>query len=233
MKIIMIENPPVLTMKKRFDRPSKFQVDSFLNFQTGHIADAMNGRGALAGNIKPLDNKFSKFSGVALTSYCGPADNLAAIAAIRIAIQGDVIVCVTDNFQATAVIGDLMLGIAKNKRVNAFITDGYVRDVDGINKLSLPCFCSGVIPNSPVRNGPGTIGLPVVCGGVNINSGDIIIGDTDGVVVVPYESINTVLERLEVVFTLEKETEQKINDGFQTLDFIEEIFNNGSIKEID
>jgi len=233
MENVMIENPPVLTMKKKFARPSKFKVDSFLNFQTGHIADAMNGRGALAGNIKPLNNKFSKFSGVALTCYCGPADNLAAIAAIRISEPGDVIVAVTDNFQITAVMGDLMLGIAKNKGVNAFVTDGYVRDIEGINKLSLPCFCTGVIPNSPVRNGPGTIGLPVVCGGVTVNAGDIIVGDSDGLVVVPYDHINKVLEKLKVVLSLEKEIEKKVNNGIQTLDFIEEIFNNGFIKEID
>jgi len=229
----MIENPPVLIMKKKFDRPLKFQVDSFLNFQTGHIADAMNGRGALDGFIKPLNNKFSKFSGVALTCYCGPADNLAAIAAIRIAKEGDVIIAATDEYKTTAVMGDLMLGIGKNRGITAFITDGFVRDIEGINKLALPCFCSGVIPNSPARNGPGNIGLPVVCGGVNINSGDIIVGDSDGIVIVPYESINNVLEKLETVISLEKETEEKVNEGIQTLDFIEDIFNNGSIKEID
>jgi len=229
----MIEDSTTLTIKKNFKRPSKSQVNAFKNFQTGNVVDAMNGRGSLSGNIKPLNAKYSSFVGVALTSYCGPSDNLASIAAIGIAKKGDVVIAATDAFSGSAVMGDLMLGIAKNRGVKAFVTDGFVRDIKGINNLALPCFCSGVIPNSPARNGPGTVGVSVVCGGITINSGDIILGDQDGVVVVPLEIIDTVLEKLKFVVKLEKEMEKKVNNGLKSISIIEEIYKNGSIKEID
>tara|TARA_B100000686_G_scaffold293225_1_gene322567 strand:- start:7404 stop:8093 length:690 start_codon:yes stop_codon:yes gene_type:complete len=229
----MIEDSPILTMKKKIIRPSQSQLNAFKKFQTGHIVDALSGRGALSGDIKAISKKYSNFVGSALTCLCGPADNLAAIAAIGVAEEGDVIVAATDKFKGTAVMGDLMLGIAKNRGVKAFVTDGYVRDIEGINKHFFPCFASGTIPNSPARNGPGTIGMSIVCGEVNISSGDIIVGDIDGIVVVPHKIINDVIDKLEEVIKLEKEAEKKVNKGAKSTELIDKIFKNGSIKIID
>ena len=83
-------------------------------------------------------------------------------------------------------IGDLLLGMMKNRGVVAFVTDGFVRDIPGLRAVGLPCFAAGVTPNSPVRSGPGTVGLPTVVGGVAVGPGDIVVGDQDGVVVVPF-----------------------------------------------
>jgi len=66
-----------------------------------------------------------------------------------------------------------MLGMARNLGVAGFVTDGMVRDIIGIQGVGLPVYCAGVTPNSPVRNGPGTVGEPVDIGGLRIESGDI------------------------------------------------------------
>jgi hypothetical protein len=73
----------------------------------------------------------------------------------------------------------------KNRGVLAFVTDGLVRDLPGLLAVGLPVYCAGLTPNSPVRNGPGTVGLPVVVGGVHVEAGDIVVADQDGVVIVP------------------------------------------------
>ena len=225
----MIEDSSVLTIKNNFNRPSANQIKSFESYQTGHVVDAMDGRGAMSGKIKPLNPKISNFVGSALTCYCGPSDNLAAIAATGLSQKGDVIIASTDKYKGAAVMGDLMLGIAKNRGVSAFITDGYVRDTAGINKLSLPCFSIGSIPNSPARNGPGNVGFSIICGDINVNSGDIIIGDIDGVVVVPYSEIETVLNKLKQVVNLEKKAEYIVNKGAKSTDLMDKILKNSKL----
>ena len=222
----MIEDSTVLNIKKDFVRASKSQLNSFIGYQTGHIVDAMNGRGAMSGDIKAINPVYSNFIGNVLTCYCGPSDNLAAIAATGISQEGDVIIASTDKYKGAAVMGDLMLGIAKNRGINAFVTDGYVRDIIGINKLELPCFATGIIPNSPARNGPGTVGFPIVCGDVNVKSGDIVVGDLDGVVIIPYERINGVIKKLKEVIKLERQVEQSVTDGATSTDFMDKILKN-------
>ncbi len=228
----MIEDAPVLTIKKKFGRPTKRQIASFHNAQTGHIADAMGGLGAMDGKIKSVTDN-SSICGVALTCQCGPADNLAAIAAIEMSMPGDVIIASTDNFESTAVMGDIMLGIAKNRGVKGFVTDGFVRDLVGINKVGIPCFSKGVIPNSPAKSGPGKVGTSIVIGGIYVNSGDIIVADLDGIVVVPNLLIAEVALNLKKVLRVEKEIEDKVKLGIKELGLIKTIFDSGKIKEID
>jgi len=94
--------------------------------------------------------------------------------------------------------------------VAGFVTDGMVRDIIGIQGVGLPVYCAGVTPNSPVRNGPGTVGEPVDLGGLRIESGDILIGDRDGVVVVPRERAEAVLAALKDVRAAEAALEAKV-----------------------
>lgn len=229
----MIEDPPLLTLRRNFARPSKEQVAAFKGVQTGHVVDAMNGRGALDGRIKPISDDQAQFCGVAVTSHSGPADNLAAFVSIEISGAGDVIVAGADGFEGTAVAGDLMLAIAKNRGVEAFVTDGYVRDITGIRDVGMPCFCAGVTPNSPARNGPGTVGQPIVLGGVAVNSGDIVVGDVDGVVIVPLAMIDGVINALKAIRVAEAEMEAKVQGGLKTPTFIQAVFDSGRIQEID
>lgn len=229
----MIEDPPAITLRRNFDRPTAEQVSAFSGVQTGFVVDAMYGRGALDGQIKAVSEEQSVFCGVAVTCHAGPADIMAPFAAIEIAGPGDIIVAATDGYQATAVAGDNMLGIAQNRGIEGFVTDGFVRDVIGIRRVGLPCFCTGITPNSPACNGPGTVGQPIVLGGVAVNSGDIILGDLDGVVVVPYDKIDDTIARLEIVQAAEAELDASVRNGLKTAPFMEAIFKSGKIQEID
>ena len=229
----MIKDPPLVTMRRNFPRPTTEQLDAFAGVQTGFIVDAMNGRGALDYRIKPICNDQAIFHGIAITSDNGPADNLGLFCAMEIAQPGDVMMAATNEFTGTAVSGDLMIGMGKNKEITAFVTDGCVRDITGIRDVGIPCFSLGVTPNSAVRNGPGTVGLPVVIGGVTVLSGDIVIGDIDGVVVVPHDEIDNVITNLTNIRTAEAEMAAKVNDGLSTAPFISEFMASGQIEEAD
>ena len=229
----MIEDPPVLRIKRNFQRPSTEQVAALSNIATGFIVDCMDGRGALHASIKPIDESQAFFCGVAVTCDCGPADNLAAFGGLDICQPGDVLVLATDAFEATAVIGDLVLGMAKNSGAVALVTDGYVRDLAGIKEVALPCFAAGITPNSPARNGPGTAGLPITMAGVNIQPGDIILGDPDGVVVVPYTKIEQVIGSLPAVLAAESELDARVKSGLKISDFARELLDSNRVIEED
>ena len=180
----MIGDPPVLTLRRNFQRPSAAQVAAFEGVPTGFVVDAQMGQGAVDHRIKPLWPE-SAFAAPAVTAKCGPRDNMAVWIAMRVAQPGDVLVLHTGDYEGTAVIGDHVAAIAKRLGIVAVVTDGLVRDIDGLEAVGLPVFCRGLTPNSPYKNGPCEIGTRVSIGGVTIDAGDILVGDRDGVAVVP------------------------------------------------
>ncbi|MBX3568132.1 MAG: RraA family protein [Rhizobiaceae bacterium] len=228
----MITDPPALTIWRDFPRPDKSILAAFAGQPTGFVVDAMGGRGALDYRIKPLVPLAGPIVGVAVTCDCGPSDNLALFGALDVSQDGDFLVAATDAFTGAAVTGDLLLGMAKNRGVAGFVTDGLVRDLPGILAVGLPAFAAGVTPNSPARTGPGTVGLPVVVGGVPVSSGDIIVGDVDGVVVVPAERVAQVIAALESVRVAEAALDAKVKAGLQIPDFVRSILDSDRVRTI-
>lgn len=209
----MIHDPPALTIHRGFKRPSKELIEKFRGAQTSHLADAMNGRGALNYRIKPLDESQSAFVGPALTAHSAPADIVGMFGAVNEAQPGDVLVIANDAFTGTAVVGDLAIGMMKNKGIAAFVTDGLARDKAGILEFGMPVFCQGISPNSPGRTGLGIVGAPISLGDVFVKPGDIMIGDADAVVVVAQEEAEEVAQRLAEIQESEKIAVQRVADG--------------------
>ncbi len=228
----MITDPPILTLRRNFPRPEPELVEAFTGVPTGFVIDAMGGRGALDYRIKPVLPLTGIVTGVAVTSDNGPSDNLGLFASLDIAGPGDILVAATDAFMNAAITGDLLLGMARNRGVIGFVTDGVVRDLPGIEEVGLPVFAAGVTPNSPVRNGPGSAGLPVVLGGMQVASGDIIVADGDGVVVVPRERAGEVAERLKDVQAAEATLLAKVRAGLEIPDFIRSILDSDRTRTI-
>jgi 4-hydroxy-4-methyl-2-oxoglutarate aldolase len=229
----MIDNPPILKIQRDFSRPSATAVDALRGTPTGFIVDCMEGRGALNHAIKSLFALESPTVGVAVTCECGPADNLGVYGALDIAKPGDVIVASTDSHMGTAVIGDLVLEMMKNKGVVGFVTDGLVRDLEGIERVALPIFCKGITPNSPARNGPATAGFPVNLDATHIRSGDVIVADRDGVVVVPADRLAVVCERLDDVNASEATLLQAVQSGLTRPEFFSALVESGKVVEVD
>ncbi|MBN9018280.1 MAG: RraA family protein [Rhizobiales bacterium] len=229
----MIKDPPVLTIRRTFERPGAAELAALAGIPTGFVVDTMGGRGGLDYRIKPMIPLAGPVLGVAVTCDCGPADNLALFGALAISGPGDVLVAATDGFTATAVTGDLLLGMAKNRGVAAFVTDGLIRDLVGIRAVGLPTFAAGLTPNSPARSGPGTVGLPIVVGGVPVASGDIIVGDEDGVVVIPRRRAGEVIARLEAVKAAEASLDAKVKAGLTLPDFVQAMLDSDRVVELE
>ena len=229
----MIEDPPLLQIRRRFPRPDAALVASFADVPTEHLVDAMDGRGALDYRIKAIDPTRASFAGCAVTCQCAPGDNLAIVAALAQLLLGDVIVAATDAHRSLAVVGRRITGMAKNRGAVAVVTDGLARDTPGIRNNGLPVFCSGVTPNSATASGPGVVGELVVLGGVAIHAGDIIVGDADGIVIVPLGRAEEVLQRLAGVRAREADLAQKLAAGLGVPRRVTELLASPRVRYLD
>jgi len=181
-------------------RPTDQQIAAFQNIPTGFVVDAMDGTGAMHSAIKPIDQDLRNAhtaAGPAITVDNTPGDILALFAAPGFIQSGDIVINAFKAYQGCAAFGDRVSGMIKNAGAKAMITDGPVRDLAGVLEVNLPVWCTGINPNSPVATGLGRIGLPVQIGGLEVETGDMIIADRDGVVVVPFEMIDKIIDRLE------------------------------------
>ena len=216
----MIENPPLIQIKKKSSRkkPSQEQIDGFKNIPTGFICDALNGYAALDPSIKPLSipgKKVKQIVGPALTVFSGAADVLGMAIALSEIQPGDIVVNGVSGFQGTAAVGDRIAGMIKNNGGVGLVTDGPMRDLDGIIETGLDCFCTGLNPNSPFNSGPAKIGFPINIGGTTVSSGDIIVADSDGVTVVPFDKIDEVLKKLDRIIEVENAMDKQVSEGLK------------------
>lgn len=203
---------PILTIRRDWPRATKAELAPFHEAPTGWIADAQGRRGALHHGIRPL-TRSARILGTALPVWSRGRDNLAPYAALAFAKPGDVLVVATEDYEAASVTGDIMVGMARNAGIVGVVTDGMVRDVPGLDAVGIPVFARGVSPNSPQKDGPGTIGLPVVIGGLIIGPGDLILADGDGVVVVPYAQAGAVAALLDEVRAKEAQMDAAVQSG--------------------
>jgi 4-hydroxy-4-methyl-2-oxoglutarate aldolase len=228
----MAANPPALTVRRNFPRPPESLVKKLAEAPTGWVVDANGRRGALDYRIRPL-TRMQRFCGVALTVWSRARDNLTPYAAIQFARPGDVMVIATDAYEEAGVVGDILVGMAKNQGVSAFVTDGMVRDIEGLNTVGIPVFARGLSPNSPYKDGPGTIGLPISLGGLAVDAGDVIIGDQDGVVVVKREALEGVVAALGEIKAKEDKMEKLVAGGAKLPPGLEQIIAEKGVRFLD
>lgn len=234
----MIEEPPRLKIRRNFPRPSAQQIDAFRGVPTGFVCDAMDGKGALSSAIKPIGfgrDIECQAVGPALVADNGPQEILATMGALHELHKGDIVVSAVHGYQGCSAAGDQFCGMLRNKGAAGFVTDGEMRDYEGIVAAGLPAWCTGLNPNSPYSNGPGTVGYGAVVGGCLIQSGDLIVADRNGVVVVPFTRIDAVIEALSHVKTLEQTLEAQVADGYSDMPAIEAMLQDGSavIEDVD
>lgn len=156
----------------------------FDNVTAATAHEAMGRKGALDSAIKPIRSGM-RVIGPAFTCVCAPGDNLTLHAALKLARPGDVIVCTAAAFTEQGLFGDVMASCAKGKGIAGLVVDGGVRDAAEIYKLDFPVFSRSISIKGTVKETLGPINQPVVVGGELVSPGDLIIGDDDGVVVVP------------------------------------------------
>ena len=223
---------PGITIRKDFPRPSRDLVARFAEVPTGWVVDAQGRRGAIDHRIRPLLPP-GRFAGVALTVSTVSRDNLVPYAALPCVQTGDVLMIGNRDDLSASVIGDLYIGQARNCGAAAIVTDGLARDIEGIEEIGIPVYARGLSPNSPEKNGPGEIGLPVTIGGQVVAPGDIIVGDRDGVVVVPQATAEEVLAGLDAVAAKERRMEAAVRDGLKCPDWLEQTLEAKGVRYVD
>jgi 4-hydroxy-4-methyl-2-oxoglutarate aldolase len=180
--------------------PSEKIVDQYKSIPTTAISDATEGLSNLYSSIKPLKETY-KISGRALTVKMPVGDNLSVLKAIYEAKPGDIIVIDAKGDTYRAIAGDFILGLAKTLEIGGIVVDGVIRDLEACRDLDFPVFCKGTTMAASGKAGVGEINVPISCGGVSIHPGDIIVGDCDGVTVIPKEIeekvLNDALEKIE------------------------------------
>ena len=193
-------------------RPDKKLVAELAKMVTPHLSDSMQRLYGGGPQLRPMHNG-AKLCGPAFTVRTAPGDNLLIHKAIDTAEPGDVIVVDGGGFNDYALIGELMSARAAQRGVAGMVIWGAIRDSAELAIGSFPVYASGVTHRGPYKNGPGEINVSIVMGGIPVNPGDIVVGDADGLVVVPQEHAETVLASAKAILVKETNSMKQIKAG--------------------
>ena len=175
--------------------PPKDIVEAYKELPAANVADCMNRLSALNSEIRLMTKPFARsMVGPALTVKARPGDNLMLHQALNMIEEGDVVVVSNAGDRSQALMGEIMAAYGKFKKVAGFVFDGPIRDVDALRSLGVPVYATGSTPGGPFKEGPGEINVPIACCNIHVNPGDIILGDTDGVIVIPRQDAAALLE---------------------------------------
>ena len=194
-------------IKQDFARPSRELIEAFRGIPVANIDDCVNRMAAIDSSIRPM-NKVPLL-GCALTVKVPEGDNLMFHAAMDLIQPGDVVMIDAGGCGSRSIFGELMLAYCRKKGCAGVVVDGAIRDAGAISEMDIPVYAKAVSPNGPYKNGPGEINYPISIGGVIVHPGDIVVGDTDSVLVICPEEAEELAKAARAV--LEKET--KIMEG--------------------
>lgn len=169
-------------------------LERFAPLSTADVADAMDRLGVVDSCIGPVGAGYHMV-GRAVTVWTRGGDNLFVHRALELLAAGDVLVVNGQGDHSRALLGDRMVAHAQARGANGIVVDGGIRDVAALRRLGMPVFARCVTPAGPYKNGPGHLNVPVAVGGVVVIPGDVLVGDDDGVAVVPAGRVADVLER--------------------------------------
>ena len=200
------------TVRRETPRPPAEAVEALRPFPTTVLSDALGRYGAMDAGIKPIADGMA-FCGIATTVKTFAADNLMVHLGVKLAKPGDVLVIDADGVTDTAVMGELVAASAKRQGLVGTVIDGAIRDKVGMRELGWPVFARAAVPNGPFKADPGVVNVPIACGGVVVNPGDIVVGDDDGVVVVPQVDWQAVAQAAQAIVDREGTTRARILAG--------------------
>lgn len=215
-----MSNASRLVIRRDFPRPPREAIEALRGVGTSAACDAQDRTGALHAALRPL-TRARRFVGPVLPVQAGPKDNLATYAALAVARPGDVVLITNGAYDACAAVGGIWMGMAANAGIAGCVTDGAARDLAELEATGVPVFAAGTSPNSPFKNGPGAVGLPISLGEVAVAPGDVALADEDGVVVVPLATLDRFLEAVADVQRREAEMSAWVADGMTAPPWLE------------
>ncbi|TQM36755.1 RraA family protein [Pseudonocardia cypriaca] len=197
-----------LSVTAGWERTAPDDIRRLGEVPTANVGDAL-ARMTVIDGIRLVTER-CELLGNALTVDVRAGDNLAIHRALDDAHPGDVLVVNGHGDTTRALIGDLIGEIMISAGVTGAVIDGAVRDVRALSELGLTVYARAVTPAGPFKDGPGSIGVPVAVGGVVVAPGDVIVGDADGVVVVPRRRVEEVLGSVDGIVAKEEALRQAV-----------------------
>ena len=168
-------------------------VEQFRDVPVANVSDSMYRLSAGGARLRPMHGS-GAMAGPALTVKTRPGDNLMVHKALDVAERGDVIVVDAGGDLTNAIIGEIMSTHARARGIAGIVINGAIRDADAIRAGTFPVFAAGVTHRGPYKDGPGEINVPVAIDGMVIEPGDLILGDGDGLLCIPYDQVAAVYE---------------------------------------
>lgn len=201
----------VTTAMTAVPKPAPALLEAFRAASTSIISDNLSRLPGAVG-IRPF-HRGGQLIGTAFTVRTRPGDNLAIHMALEHVGPGDVIVVDAGGDTSRALIGEIMLNIAKYRGAAGYVIDGAIRDAGALAASDFPVFARAAIHRGPYKSGPGEINVPVSIGGMVVAPGDIVVGDEDGVVAFSQGVAPKLLEAVQAQIKREADTLVAIREG--------------------
>jgi 4-hydroxy-4-methyl-2-oxoglutarate aldolase len=206
-----------------------------------NVADLHEGLGPVIGRqclMQPQMRALfptARVCGQAITSFNFPGDNLMLHAAFRVAEAGDILVLTNGGSPQGALWGEIATYYSQIRKLGGAVIDGATRDTLQITEMGFPVFASHISVSYPGKRGPGAVNVPVVMAGATVNPGDLIVGDADGVIVIPREHVETAVRNAEARVAKEAEIKRRLDEGQTLYDVagMKALFEAADIVEID
>ncbi|MCD0505170.1 RraA family protein [Bordetella petrii] len=195
-----------------FERVSPELVERARRYPAAILCDVAGRRGTVHARIRAV-NPQAKLCGPAYTVEVRPGDNLMFHVALAVAQPGDVLVVDGKADATCALFGELMAAQGKAAGLGGFVVDAASRDTAILAADDFPVFSAGTNPCGPTKGLPGRLGAPASVGGVAVNPGDLVVGDIDGVVVIPRQDVAAVLDAADAKIAAEAQRLEEIERG--------------------
>ena len=196
-------------------------VERFAALPVANVSDSMARLTAAGARLRPMHGG-GGMAGPALTVKAPPGDNLMLHKAIQLAQPGDVVVMDAGGELTNALMGELMLMQFVGRGVAGIVINGAIRDAAFLRGHAMPVYAAGVTHCGPYKNGPGEINVPVAIDGMVVEPGDLVIGDEDGLLCVPFADAEAVLAASEAKYAAEQKQMANIQAGTHDAAWVDE-----------
>lgn len=181
-------------------------IQGFIGLPSSNVGDTFERIGCMDPRIRLMSRPGGvSWVGSALTIKSRGGDNLLIHYALEnLAREGDFLIISNEGCPTRSVIGQNMACSMAALKLAGVVIDGPIRDLDAIKDMGFPVYATGACPGGPFKDGPGEINVPVACGNITVNPGDVIIGDWDGICVVPRQEAAAILEKAKEKFKVDQ-----------------------------